>query len=343
MAKRTAASIQADIAKGAFRPHTALSNMALAYYQSDAKAFAKTIFPICPVSLSSDNYYVFDKEDLLRDNWQRKPAYGKVDPAVISEHTESYACTVDQMIMGIDRIRQTDLNRRQGPTAARDPRAQRTRTMAGQANIHQDRIFADHFFKSGVWSNSFTGVDTTTPTTGQFIKFSNGNSDPVALMNEKATEMEQKTGRRPNRLALGVNVFNALQNHEGILERVKYGGTTLNPAQITENVLAQLFGMERLSVQRSIMNKAEFGQTANMQFIGDPNGFLLAYATDNPSIDEPSAGYIFTWDMLGDGNIMPILNYDGENGTHSEYIEGLMASDMKKTADDLGMWFGDAV
>ena len=35
MAKKTAASIQADIAKGAFRPHTALSNMALAYFQSD--------------------------------------------------------------------------------------------------------------------------------------------------------------------------------------------------------------------------------------------------------------------------------------------------------------------
>ena len=30
--KRTAKSIQADIAKGAFRPHTALSTMALAYY-----------------------------------------------------------------------------------------------------------------------------------------------------------------------------------------------------------------------------------------------------------------------------------------------------------------------
>ena len=34
--KRTAKSIQADIAKGAFRPHTALSTMALAYYQQDS-------------------------------------------------------------------------------------------------------------------------------------------------------------------------------------------------------------------------------------------------------------------------------------------------------------------
>ena len=342
MAKKTAASIQADIAKGAFRPHTALSNMALAYFQSDAKAFAKTIFPICPVTLSSDNYYVFDKEDLLRDNWQRKPAYGKVDPAVLSEHTESYACVVDQMIMGIDRIRQTDLTRRQGPGAA-DPRMQRARTMAGQANIHQDVLFSKGFFRPGVWGHEETGVDSTIPTSGQFIKFSNGNSDPVALVDDRKTVMEQSTGRTPNRMAIGVNVFNTLKKHPAILERVKYGGTTANPATITENVLSQLFGIERLTVQRSVMNRAKLGQKADMRYIGDPNGFLLAYATDTPSIDEPSAGYIFTWDMLGNGNIMPILNYDGESGTHSEFIEGLMATDMKKTADDLGMFFADAV
>lgn len=340
--KRTTASIQADIMKGAFKPHTALSNVALAYYQSDAKAFAKAIFPICPVPLSSDNYYIFDKEDLLRDNWQRKPAYGKVAPAVLSEHTDSYACQVDQMIMGIDRIRQNDLTRRQGP-AIKDPRVQRTKTMAGQANIHQDVLFARSFFKPGVWGHQETGVDTTTPASDQFIKFSNGNSDPVAFIDERKTTMEQNTGRMPNRIAIGVNVFNALKKHPAILERVKYGGSTANPATITENVLAQLFGVEKLTVQRSIMNKAELGQKADMGYIGDPNGFLLAYATDSPSIDEPSAGYIFTWDMLGDGNVMPVLSYDGESGTHSEFIEGLMATDMKKTADDLAMYFMEAV
>ncbi len=69
----------------------------------------------------------------------------------------------------------------------------------------------------------------------------------------------------------------------------------------------------------------------------------LSYATTLPAIDEPSAGYIFAWDMLGNGQILPILNYLGENGTHSEYVEGLMAFDMRKTADDLAMFFKDAV
>lgn len=340
--KRTAASIQADIAKGAFRPHTALSNMALAYFQSDANSFAKTIFPICPVTLSSDNYYIFDKEDLLRDNWHRKPAYGKVDPAVLSEHTETYACHVDQMIMGIDQIRQTDLTRRMGPRTA-DPKQQRTKTMAGQANIHQDRLFAEKYFKSGAWKNELSGVDSTNPSSNQFIKFSNGNSDPVAFVDTKKTEIHGETGRTPNRLALGVNVFNALKKHPAILERVKYGGSTANPASVTLNVLAQLFEVDRVTVPLSIMNKAGLGKDADMGYIGDPNAFLLAYATDTPSIEEPSAGYIFTWDMLGNGNIFPVLNYLGENGTHSEFIEGLMAMDMKKTADDLAIFFKDAV
>ena len=35
--RNTAAGIQSEIAKGAFRPHTALTNMALAYYQNAAK------------------------------------------------------------------------------------------------------------------------------------------------------------------------------------------------------------------------------------------------------------------------------------------------------------------
>ena len=314
----------------------------LAYYQSDANSFAKTVFPICPVTLSSDNYYIFDKEDLLRDNWHRKPAYGKVDPAVLSEHTDTYACVVDQMIMGIDQTRQTDLNRRMGPRTA-DPKQQRTKTMAGQLNIHQDSMFARKFFRKGVWTQEYTGIDSTTPASGQFIKFSNGNSDPVSFVDDKSTEMEEKTGRKPNRLALGVHVFNALKKHPAILERVKYGGSTANPASVTLNVLQQLFGIDRITVQRSIMNKAELGQEAKMEYIGDPNAFLLAYATDAPAIDEPSAGYIFTWDMLGNGNILPVLSYPGENGTHSEFIEGLMAADMKKTADDLAMFFAEAV
>ena len=339
------ATIQAQIAKGKFVPHTALTNIALSYYQNAENYFAKAIFPICRVSQSSDSYYVFNKEDLLRDGWQKKPAYGQVTPVVVSEHMETYSCKVDQMVMGIDQIRQTDLERRQGPSIARDPRQQRARTIAEQANIHQDRQFASGFFHEGVWENEWTGIDDVNAATSkkEFIKFSNHNSDPIKFIADRKRDMHEQTGRTPNRLALGVDVFNELCYHPAILERVKYGGATANPASVTENVLAQLFGMQKMVVLRSIHNQAKMGAEADMKYIGDPKSLLLAYATDAPSVDEPSAGYIFTWDMLGDGNILPIFHYDGANGTHSEYIEGLMASDIRKTADDLAMFCKEVV
>lgn len=338
MNNMTPAVVQDRIAKGFFKPHTALTNMALAYFQNSANYFAKAIFPICPVNLSSDIYYKFSKEDLLRDNWQRKPEYGQVMPAAISEDTGTYHCQVDQMIMGISQIRQTDLQRRQGPAFARDPRQQRVKTMAEQANIHMDRLFANKYFKAGAWSTEFTGVDTTTTEGNQTIKFTNHNSDPIKFIDEQKTNMHRNTGRTPNRLALGAEVFDALKLHPAILERVKYGGSTANPASVTENVLAQLFGVEKLVVLKSIQNTAAQGADAQMGYIGDPTALLLAYATNAPAVDEPSAGYIFTWDMLGNGQYMPIMHRTPNDARHTEEVEGLMATDMNKTADDLAVF-----
>ena len=108
------AQISAQIAKGEFRPHTMMTNMALNYYQSFDNYFARAIFPTVRVRLSSDNYVRWSLEDLLRNNWQLKPAYGKVTPTVIGEDSDTYSVKVYQDIRGIDEIRETDISRRQG-------------------------------------------------------------------------------------------------------------------------------------------------------------------------------------------------------------------------------------
>ena len=340
--RNTTEGIMAEIAKGTFVPHAPLTRMALTYYQNAENYFAKSLFPVCPVTQSAGKYYEFSRADLLRDDWKHKPAYGKVDPAVLGEMLKVYACDVDQIIMGIDQIKQTDLLRRIGPSVA-NPKQQRTKSIAEKANIHQDRLFADSFFKEGVWKNEKTGVDSTTPEAGQFIKFSNDNSDPIDFIDKEKTRMKQLTGRTPNRMGIVANVYDCLKNHPAMRECVRYGGSTANPAKVNLNVLAQLFGMEKIVVMDSIMNDAQLGEEENMQYIGDPNAFLLVYATSAPRVDEPSAGYIFSWDMLGDGMILPILNYPGEGGTHAEFVEGLMATDMRKVSDDLACFYKDAV
>lgn len=116
--KVTAADIQVEIAKGAFRPHTALSNMALSYFQSDKNYFARTIFPMCPVSLSADNYYIFSKEDLLRDSWKRKPAYGKVEPAVLGENGQTSGKKTKSILTAIFKSWGITISKYTGPNVA---------------------------------------------------------------------------------------------------------------------------------------------------------------------------------------------------------------------------------
>lgn len=334
--------LQYEIAKGTFKPNIYLTNLSMAYFQDASRYVAKSIFPICPVQLSSARYYTFSKADLLRDNVQRKPQFGKVTPAQMGQADQSYACFVDQVITGIDQIANLNYQRTHAPGVA-DPRRAKVKFIAEQMNLHQDIVFAENFFKSGVWKNEWKGGTEYSKTNKTFIKFDDANGDPITLVDDLCTEIEQSTGRRPNRFGLGKETFNKLKAHPAILERVKFGGSSANPATVNEKVLAELFGMEQVKVLSSIYNKAPIGAEEDMNFICDPKAAILAYATNTPAIDEPSAGYIFTWDMLGNGQYMPTLQYEGEPGTHSEFIEGLFSADMRKTADDLAIFLTGCV
>lgn len=333
-------NLQVQIAKG-WKPNNYLTNMSMAYFQEEGDFVAPSIFPICPVGLSASYYYTFSKADLARDNVGRKPAFGKVSPALMGQTDNTYKCEVDQVIVGIDQIDALNYQRSRAPGVA-DPRRAKVRFATEQLKLHLDLIFAQNFFKASAWNNVWTGAATADPTQKKFLKFSDANFDPVSFFDDRITEIKQNGRRRPNRLALGIEAFNALKNHPDIIERVKYTGSTANPAIVTTQALAAILQIEQVRVLESTYNAGNIGEE-DMQFVCAPDGALLCYATDNPTIDEPSAGYIFTWDMLGNGQYVAIDQFEGEEGTHSEFIEGLMSTDMKKTSDDLAIYFDKCI
>lgn len=334
-------NLRVEIAKG-WKPNNYLTNMSMAYFQEEGDFVAPAIFPICPVGLSSSYYYTFSKADLARDNVQRKPAFGKVNPALMGQTDSTYKCEVDQVILGIDQIDALNYQRAKAPGVA-DPRRAKVRFATEQLKLHLDLIFAQNFFNANAWQNVWTGVaGPGAPGANQFLKFTDDNFDPVNFFDARMAEIKQNGRRRPNRLALGMDAFNALKNHPDIIERVKYTGSTANPAIVTTTALASILQIEKVKVLESTYNAGGIGQE-DMQFVCAPDGALLCYATDNPSIDEPSAGYIFTWDMLGNGQYVALDQYEGEKGTHSEFVEGLMSTDMKKTSDDLAIYFDQCV
>lgn len=333
----SAGELMVRIAKG-WKPNRYLTNMSMAFFANTGDYVATSIFPICPVDFSTGYYYVFNKGDLARDNVQRKPKFGKVPPAQMGHTDETYKCEVDQIIVGIDQIGAQNYLRANVPPSI-DPKRTKNRYVTDQQLLHLDITFAENFFMSGVWENEFEGIASGTSAGGsQFIKFSDANSDPIKFFDARKRQIKLDGRRLPNKLTLGYDTFLALKEHPDLLERVKYTGSTANPAKVNERVLAELFGVDEVKVLYATYNAAEEGQKDDMQFICEPDGALLSYTTPSPRIDEPSAGYIFTWDMLGNGNYMATDVFEGEGGTHSEFMEGLLSTDMRKTCDDLACY-----
>lgn len=340
--KLTASDVAASIQKGTFKPHIYLTNVCLSYFQNAAGFVARKVFPIVPVPISSAHFYEFDKGDLARDNVSRKPEFGRVPPGIYGKREKHYHCEVDQVITGIDQISTLDFQRTNAP-AVIDPRRVKARWVAEQMNIHLDRVWAGKYFNPDSWTHVYTGVGTGTPGANQFYHFDNANCDPVVFFSRLRNRMILSGLREPNKMVLGANAFIALTNNPSILERIKYQGSEANPANVTENVLAQLFGLDEIIVAKSVYNAAPYGVDDDIRFICDPNDALLTYTTSAPSIDEPSAGYTFTWDMLGNGQYTSVQQYPGEGGTHTEFIEGLLCTDPEITSADLGVYLKDAV
>ena len=330
--------IQMKKALGAWKPNSYLSNLAIKYYEEPTYAH-KRVFPACPVALPSGHYYTFNKADLARDNVQQKPPYGSVQPAVFGISENSYSCKVHQVIIGLDKIMTLPYQR---DGAGFDPARERVRTIAEQIALHQEIDFAKNFFKASAWTNVWTGAAATNVANKQFKKFDNSDVDPVAFFDERAIEIRRNGRRRPNKLALGIETYAALKNNPFILEKIKYSGTTQNPAIVNENVLAQIFGVDSVVVLDATYNDAGFGSTENMNYVCDSKGALLLYAPDTPQIDSPSAGYSFTWLISGNDYIV-VEEHEGAPATHTDILEGIVAYDMKVTGSDLAIYFDGCV
>lgn len=337
-----AGMIQKDIATGAWKPNLYLTNVSIAYLQNPenyTKAFK--LFPMVPVATSMGHFYKFDKATTTRDDVSAKPRFGKVSPIIMGNETDVYDCKVDQVIIGTDLISGLNYERTNAP-GMNDPRKGKVIMATEKINIHLNVMFAQNFFQPGVWSQEKKGV-AATPSANTFYQFDNENSDPIVLFDDMIEEAARESGRRPNKLALGVETFKKLKQHPSILDRIKYGGSAESPAMVNTNVLAQLFGLEEVVVLDSVYNTAPLGAPAKMEYICDARGALLLYAPSVPAIDEPSAGYTFSWDPTGEGKPIVFSQWLGEGGTHSEFIEGLCSYDMKKTCDDMAIYLKDCV
>lgn len=313
----------------------ALTNVSVAYLQ-DASAFiADKVFPIVPVKRQSDVFYVYDKGDFMRDEAQVRGAatesaggdYGveAVDPYYCRKHAFHKDVTPEE---------------RANYDEPLDADQDATDFVSQKMLIRREMAWASKFFATGVWGREIGGVESGAGE-NQAVQWDQPTSTPIADVTNAAVKMASETGFKPNTLVLSPYAFNALKNHEDILDRIKYTQKGI----VTEDLLATLFGVERVLVAWSVVNSAIKGAADAVDFIYGKHA-LLCYAAPRPALRKPSAGYIFAWTGLEGsgayGNRIVRLPMD-MLGLGTERIEGEIAFDVKKVCGDLGVFFKDIV
>lgn len=312
----------------------ALTNISVSYLQ-DANAFiADKVFPVVPVKRQSDMFYVYDKGDFMRDEAQVRGAGSESaggDYGV--EAAEPYYCR--KHAFHKDVTPEERVNYDEPLDADKDATDFVTQKML----IRREMQWATKFFKTGVWGTEITGGASAGD--GTAVKWSEATSNPIKDVTEAGVKMAGETGYKPNTLVLSPYAFNALKNHEDILDRIKYTQKGI----VTEDLLATLFGVDKVLVAWSVVNSAAKGADASVDFIMGKHA-LLCYSNPRPALRKPSAGYIFAWTGLEGagayGNRIVRLPMD-QLGLGTERIEGEMAFDTKVICKDLGVFFKDIV
>lgn len=318
----------------------ALTNMSVAYMQ-DASAFiADKVFPIVRVRRQSDVFYIYNKGDFMRDEAQVRGAASESaggDYGV--EASEPYYCR--KHAFHKDVTPEERANYDEPLNADQDA----TDFVSQKMLIRREMEWASKFFKSGIWGREVEGAAAAAPASEgvneKLVYWDEVTSTPIEDITSAGVTMASETGYKPNTLVLSPFVFNALKNHEDILDRIKYTQKGI----VTEDLLATLFGVDRVFVAWSVVNSAVKGAKDAVGFIMGKHA-LLCYSNPTPALKKPSAGYIFAWSGLEGsgayGNRIVRLPMD-MLGLGTERIEGEIAFDAKQICKDMGVFFKDIV
>lgn len=314
-----------------------LTNISVALFQKAEGFVSARAFPNVPVDKQSDMYYTYDQGDFNRDQARQRAPGAESAGGGYRLDDQTYNAKVYAFHKDIaDQIRANE-------DAPLDSERDATRFVSNILMIRREKLWMDAFFKGGVWTQDYDGVNAA-PATGQVLQWDDANSNPIEDVSAAVLAIQAASGYTPNKLILGAPVYAALKNHPDIIDRVKYGGGNANPAMISRQALAALFEVNEILVASAIQNTADEGQTAAHSFIGGKKA-LLVYAAPAPAIMEPSAGYTFSWrGYLGsgspEGNVISRFRMEH---LKSWRVEGEMAVDHKVVSPVLGAFWDTIV
>lgn len=315
-----------------------LTNVSIAYIQRNQDFVADKVFPIVPVMKQSDRYFVYTKDFWFRTQAEKRaPATESAGTGFHVDNTPTYFADVWSVHQDVDD--QTRANADEPLDLDRDA----TLFVTQQLLLRREIAWTQKFMAINTWQGYKPGgsaadanISSGAPFDGQW---DTTNSNPMSDIDFLKQQIKSQTGMLPNCLVVADDVFFALRNNAAVLDRIKYTQRGI----VSEELLAALFGVEKFLVASAVLNTAQEGATGSNPAGGSfgflvKNQFLLVYANPAPSILQPSAGYIFSWQGLfgagAQGNRIKTFRMEQ---LEADRIEGEMAFDMHQVGLDLGV------
>ncbi|MHA2063205.1 MAG: hypothetical protein ACXABY_02370 [Candidatus Thorarchaeota archaeon] len=288
----------------------ALTNVSISY--SNAAYIWDQILPNVPVAKQTNLFFTFPKAAWFRDETAVRAPGARARRADYTLSTDNYVCIEKALAKQVpdEVIKNSD-----DPLK---PLVRATQYVTDQIFKAIEKDVTDLIFADSAWSASATPDPT----------WDNDASDPLTDVETGMFTVAQSIGREPNVGVMGRGLWRYLKNHPDIIDRLKYGQTPGSPAMVSIAGVADLFGLEKVLISRSLIDSGVEGAAESLGFIGG-NHLALLYVPSSPALDEPAAGYTFVWQSRE-------VNRYREDQEHADVVEARMSWDQKITASDAG-------
>lgn len=316
-----------------------LTNLSIALTQSTTQFISPKVGTVIPVNKESDQYTFYPQ-----GYWNREYDSSRAEEAVAN--SISYKTKLQNYAIGDKALRIFISDRKRNNADSQFNLDREGMALVTNSLLIGEEIdFRDKFLVTGNWSKDLLGV-ASSPTGDQFLKFSNAASDPIGDWKTFRRDFALRSGGKlPNEINMTLDVMDTLTEHPAIRDRIV---TTVagQPANVTREILAGLFEVDRINVIQTIVNVANDSvEDINGDVLVDnqfmSTGIMLAVYTERTGglLSATAIGNFYLPAYTGADLAPRFRRYDAVEGKDGEYIEGQLRVDRRIVAPDLGqLW-----
>jgi len=316
-----------------------MTNFSVLFAQSLSRFAADRLFPIVASDKESNVFFKFDKKYWARDTMRVRAIATLAAEGGWGVTTDSFFCETFALRKPVaDRLRRNSDNPLNQDRMA-------TRYLTQMERIRREKQFATDCLATSKWTTDKTGV-AGVPGANQFRQWNDAASTPIEDVRGYTTAVDLLTlgAARPNVLAVGQQVWDALADHPDITDRLKYGGQLQGSlAKVTPNMVAGLLDLEEVVVMGAIEETATEGAATSVPAYIAGKKALLIYRNPTPMVEEVSGGYTLCWKDAGANEMGWRLKTYREESLESDIFEIQSQFVQKIVAADAGLFMASAV